>query len=237
MSKVYIIVSLQGSTGQVAGLFGPDKPWDVDLWGVDGSAVRYQDAAPELREQVRNAVDEKFPDEASHLMSEMGDRAFLFTRRKAAREVLSNLNEEGTWEWRIIECGPPAARDMRPVLGWCIMHTGGPSGHNPGGESGMFKTRRDARAYFKRNDLGEVVGIGGGEKFYRIEPVYGAYRVDPRYNRATEYVEGSLRFRTKGAAEQFARDTYHDRDGQAYNDYRIVLHDEPVPESQLYVPL
>ena len=241
MSKVYIIVSLMGSTGQVAGLFGPNNTKDETGWGVDASAMRYRDAAPELREQVRNAVDEKFPEESSRLMGEMGDSAILFTRRKAARTVLANLNAEGSWDWRILECGPPVARDMRPVLGWRIIFSGEViSAFNASGaaeypddtillgdEEYAFKTRKVARGFFKRHIAG---GLSGD---YTIEPVYGAYRVDWGYSTATDYYKGSTRFRTKAAAEKFARGYYAD----GYHKYRVVLHDAPVPEDQLYVPL
>lgn len=231
MKKVYIVVSVQPSTGRVEGLFGPDREKDLDHWEVNEErSVRYRDAAPELREQMRETVVDKFPDEAEELMANSGDKAILFTRRKAARVVAANLNEAGSWDWRVIECGPPAARDMRPVLGWRIMFDNDVSAHNPDFGKGMFPSRAEARKYFRGDVTGEDLRkYKGGDTFYRIEPVYGAYRVDPKQD--GKFYEGALRFRTKRAAEQFAREFYPPAG------YRVVLSYEEVPESHLYYPL
>lgn len=231
MKKVYIVVSFQPSTGLVAGLFGPDHEWDLRRWEVsEERSMRYRDAAPELREQMRETVVDKFPDVAEDLMANSGDKALLFTRRKAARVVAANLNEAGSWDWRVIECGPPAARDMRPVLGWRIMFHDLVSAHNPGFGKGMFPSRAEARAYFRGEGTGEDLRKykcdDGG---YSIVPVYGAYRVDPKKD--GKFYEGALRFRTKRAAEQFAREFYPPAG------CRVVLSDEEVPESHLYYPL
>lgn len=240
MSKVYIVMSAVASTGEPAGLYGPDNDKNRETWEPEGAPSEvYRNAAPEVREQVREAVEEACPEEADHLMAEHGDKCVIFMRRKHARETAAKLNSGSSWKWSVIECGPAAARDIRPVLGWQIMFDGIESAHNfttearekydafelGPGNIGMFPTRAKARAYFR-----SIVSDGPD---YKIVPVYGAYRVDWKYSGAVAYSEGGARFRTKAAAEQFAQETY----GYVDIPYRVVLHDAPVPEDQLYSPL
>lgn len=239
MKKMYMIASHLTSDGTPVGVVCecampdwmiPSDQYDTLLNLVD-----------EEREEVVNKLREYGISKEKLDSYDLGDEdgelqdPVLFHKRKDARDLCDRLNKMHGYTWRVVEVGDPAPRDMRPVLGWRIIYNGHTiSGFNDDAarvcpdnmvhlEDGepAFKTRQQVREFFKKRDLGQFDD-------YTIEPVYGAWRVD--YPSEGGHRPGGLRFRTKREAEDFASSTYGTKG-------RVVLHDQPVNEDELYTPV
>lgn len=227
MKKIYAIISRHTGTNEPAGVFS----YDEDL--------KYPTARPATPDEAR--LIDAHPQVDDRMLR--GEFPLVFDLRKDARAAAVALNDEGWWRWQVIEIGAPAERDMRPVLGWqiwyedilsCLNSTEYGANYMEGWGSYSalaayaFPTREAARRALK-----SLAKRGGCLLGYTIKPVYGAYRMDCRIvadDREVVWHPGSLRFRTKAAAEkwgsQFGKDVH-----------RLTLHTMPVPEEQLYVPL
>lgn len=242
MEKVYIVVSTH-ERGRLAGIYGPDEDQ------LDGDAItdrlRASEAPEEMQEAIRKELQALFLDAAEMVCAAHLPKALIFQRRKTAREIAARLNGGDFWTWRVIEVGDPTPRDVRPVLGWRLTVGGCASAFNaedegatvvlPGSSEARFDT--DYRLFPTRAKARSVVQSTPKDMrdFYRVVPVYTAYRVDVCYDvnaEHPEWTEGALRFRTKQAAENFIDETYTSAGIEA----RVVLMDEPVPEDVLYVP-
>lgn len=220
--KQYIVGCVMPSSGALIGVFGFEGDDHVHQYKQlqDMTTKRFEDLSPEEHRQLVDALRARRADEELLAAFEDGglEMRRVFLRRKDARAIAAKLNgaEYKNFDWSVIEFGEPAERDMRPVLGWEIRVEGVRSVFNPRHDE-LFKTRKDARKEWK--DYGLTAEMG-----YEIVPIYGAWRVDP-----TPSWKGCLRFRTKAQAEAFSAEV-------GYEHAEIVLHDEPVPEDQLYVP-
>ena len=246
--KMYLVVSHMHSNKEPMGVFAMSALRERPF--LDQSAVGLSTLPDDQQRAIRDALREYgySADAIAHYADEESESA-VFSRRKDARAVAAHMNNGNWWEWRVLEVGEATPRDMRPVLGWQIIadreYDGGyPSVCNTdaavSGKYDMvpdfehddqpaFKTRKQARAALKE--------FCYGYDWYTIAPIYGAWRVDWVYPEGSEFgsgeYEGRLRFRTKAEAERFGDGTY----GGTATKYKVVLHDQPVPEDQLYTPV
>lgn len=233
MKKFWIILSYTaGREGNVAGVFGPGPGQYQYLKGIP----TLKDSSENVRAAVEAELKSRMGGARYREYGKAGDDTVIFQTRKDARYMQKALGEE-YWDWRVIEIGDATPRDVRPVLGWQIMY--GPEVVSAFNEEAFdkqpynmvklsngpaFKTRKAARAFWATRPRSEDFVYEG----YTIQPVYGAWRVDIKGARGN-WVEGSLRFRTRSAAEQVRSDW-----GSPL--YRVAFHDQPVPEHKLYVP-
>lgn len=244
--KMYLVVSHTPSSKEPAGVFAMSALHDHRMAEpAFGLSTLSEYERRTIRDALRGYGYSE--DAIAHYDGEDSESA-VFSRRKDARAVAARMNESKWWDWRVLEVGEAAPRDVRPVLGWQIMADAADDGGFASAYNGnaknsgydmvpdfthqaepAFKTRKQARAALKE--------FCAGDDWYSIAPIYGAWRVDVTLNGDGEFgpkeYEGALRFRTKREAEKFGRNTY----GGTGTGYEVVLHDRPVAEDQLYTPV
>lgn len=222
MSKTYAIVSTV-ENGELAGVFAP---------GNTPYPGKRRDITREERELLREELVRRFGEantaqkfDRTGYDPDASDPVQVFDLRKDARACADVI---GTYNWHVIEFGSPEERDVRPVLRWKFecRDTRNGSAEWSTSFAEPCATRKEARADLRTLKAGgAVTGLE-----YRTVPVYGAWRCDPTYDGRS--LVGSLRFRTKRAAEEFGEREY----SVPGKDYEVNLHESEVEESRLYVP-